>query len=275
MNHLIYHTKKKALRVPAGVHELTGKQLCAIAAIIHSGDNKLKASLKALRVLSKLNRLQFYFLNADIKLLAIEYVQWIFEPLNITDQLLPKYKNFYGPKAEFNNLTIAEFHFAEQYYAELQPKIKEDSQVSPVGGDLEGAEALHNLISVLYRVPKPGYDTHKDLDGDIRVPFNSNASLYYSKEVARWPAGVKYAILMYYDGCRQKIADDYPEVFTNGTSSGEDDGTGMYNVMVGLAGDKWGTFEEVEKMLLHTALLALTKIKKEQEDLERKYKSAS
>ncbi len=243
--------------IPESADELSGKDIIAIAGILHSQANQLSASLKALRILSGMNKLKFYRLSGDVKLRCLEHVQWLFDELEITVQLLPKYKKYYGPSDELNNFTLAEFHFAERYYSDHL-------------ADQPGA--LEKLIAVLYRKGKLAYDEKLNIDGDIRMEFNANVIDYYSLKVAKWPMEVKWAILLFYDGCRKKISDDNEAIFSGGDGSG-DPGTGMYGVMRGLAGPKFGDLEKVEKMYLHTALLELNLMMEEQAAIEAKYKT--
>lgn len=256
MNKIFYDTKKYLL-IPESVEELDGKQLIGIAEILHNPSlSMLKASLMVMRVLSKKSFFKFFFISSEVKMNCLEYVQWVFEKISTTKNLLPHYKKYYGPSDELNNMTLAEFHFAERYYAEIK-------------GDDYGS--LPHLIATIYRAAKPGYNKDLDTDGDVRQTFNSNTINYYAKKISKWPKGVQYAILIFYDSCREKIADDNPEIFGGG--DGEDDGLGMYAVMRGLAGPKFGDLEKVETMLLHNALTELNLISEEEKELEKKYKS--
>lgn len=256
MKRLIYH-KHKSIRLPEAIDELEARQLRGIAGVIHSGVNKLKGSLIALRILSKKSWIGFMFLSADVKLRCIEHVQWIFDDLMLTDQLIPEFKGFHGPKSEFNNMKLAEFHASEIYY---QQTIKQEPG------------ALDNLVAVLYRKAKKNYDPALDSEGDIRIKFNGNEVAYYAKQVRHWPKNLKYAILMFYDGCRKKIQNDHDEIFTSGDQGDID--TGMYGIMRGLAGPRFGDLEKVEEMYLHHALLEISILIKEEEKLKAQYKTA-
>lgn len=253
MKKLIYHTKNFLL-IPDGPEEITGRQFIYIAGLLHSGDTRLLISIKALRVLARKTILQWLFIPAEIKLKCLSHIQWIFENFFVTKQLVPSYRGYFGPKSNLDNMVLSEFHFAEQYYAE----IKKDDYTS-----------LNHLIAVLYRLPKKKYNFKLDIDGDAREEFNSNIVDFHARKIKRWPMAVKFAILMYYDGCRSKLADDNSKIFS-GESSGT--GLGMYTIMRGIAGPKFGDLEKVEKMYLHTALLELNLMMEEEERLETLYK---
>ncbi len=253
MKKIIYH-KNKSFLLPENVEELTGKQFIGIAGLLHQEyTTYLKASLSALRILSGMSRWKFLRLSNEVKLNSLEHVQWIFDKISITKNLIPVYKKFYGPAEELNNMTLAEFHFAEQYYLQ----IKENDY-----------SALPHLIATIYRKAKPGYNKSLDKDGDVRQKFNSNIVDHYAAKIAKWPDAVKFAILIFYDSCRDQIAKENKEIFSGGT----DDGLGMYSVMRGLAGPKFGDIEKVEEMLLHNALLELNLIREEEKELERRLK---
>jgi len=251
MKKIIYH-KNKSFLLPETPEELTGKQFILIAGLLHQEyTTALKASLSALRILAGMSRWKFLRLSGEVKLNSLEHVQWIFDKISITKNLIPVYKNFYGPAEELNNMTLAEFHFAEKYYSQIKG---------------ENYGALPHLIATIYRKSKPAYDKKLDKDGDVRQKFNSNVVDFYAKQIAKWPAAVKFAILIFYDSCRDQIANDNKEIFSG---TGEGDGLGMYSVMRGLAGPKFGEIEKVEDMLLHNALLELNLIRDEEKELER------
>lgn len=255
MKKVIYN-KKKFILLPEKPEELSGRQLIAIAGLLHSEYiTVIKASLSALRILGNLSRWKFLRVSHELRLGCLPHVQWIFDKITITKNLIPRYKNFYGPADELNNLTLAEFHFAEKYYSEIK------------GDDYA---ALPHLIATIYRPAKSGYNKDLNRDGDVRQKFNSNVVDYYAKKISKWPDAVKFAILIFYDSCRNKIADENPDIFGGG--EGEDDGLGMYSVMRGLAGPKFGDIEKVEEMFLQNALTELNLIHQEDEELKRKYK---
>ncbi len=253
MIELIYD-KEHRLLLPQSADELNGRQFISIAGALHSGTNVLKMSLRVLRALLGKSLIGFYLMDNDIKHRCLDHVQWVFGDLAITKQLIPKYRGFYGPKSELTNITLAEFYFTERFFAQYLEK--------------QAPEALDSLISVLYRVPKAEYDKEKDLEGDIRQAFNSNASEYYARKVKKWPLRVKQAILMWYDSCRAQIAKDNPAIFNSAGSPGEETEADMFGILRGLAGGKYGDFEKVEKMYLGTALLEMNFIIAENERLQ-------
>lgn len=242
--------------MPENFNELTGPQLIALVKLMHAKGDQ---SLKTLQILLNKNLPSFLFIKLDAKDRMLPFVDWVFQENTLTAQLIPEYKGFYGPKGEFDNLKLGEFHFTELFYKLL------------INGD---DIAINNLIAVLYRKPKRGYNKKRDSEGDIRRPFNSNEVDYYAKIIARWPPHVKNAILMWYDGCRQNLVELYDKVFS---TAGEDaaDELGMYNIIRNLSGDKFGPIKEVEQIFVHHAFLEIEKIIEENEEAEKQMKQAA
>lgn len=243
---------KKYGPVPESYNELSGKQLISIAALFLADMKPGAARLKSLKILLDKSFISFAVIPADAKARMLQYIEWVFKKNTLTDQVLPTYRGFVGPKKEFDNLTLAEFHFAERYYQELITE--------------EGTDALNKLVAVLYRKPKPGYDYKLDSDGDARQRFNANEVDHYAAIISHWPAAVKQAVLFFYDGCRQYLLELYDEVFSG--NSGEENEDGMFGIIRGISGDKYGDIDKVEQLNIHTALSELTIQLKEAKQLE-------
>ena len=255
MQHIIYD-KNKTLSLPENITEITGTHLVFMAAVLNSGLPKPNAALKMLRILSGLGIWQWWRLPAAVKLQLLDYVQWTFDDFKLCKQLLPCYKSFYGPKDELDNLTLSEFYFAERFYADH------------INGD---ANAINKLVAVLYRKGKLFYNKTRDKDGDIRQPFNANLVHFYSCIIDDWPAPVKQAIILFYDGCRAKLTENYPKIFSSHNTDANNNAD-MFGILRGLSGGKYGDLEKVEKMYLHTALLEMNFVIEENEEMERQMK---
>jgi len=258
MQYIIYH-KKKELALAENITEVNGKQFIAIAGLLHSKLPVQYAAVKMLRIISGLGIWQWWRLSAAVKVQAVQYIGWAFDDFKISKQLIPNYKGFYGPKDELDNFTLSEFYFAEKFYADH------------INGD---ETALNKLVAVLYRKGKFFYHKTKDKDGDVRVPFNGNLVEYYSRSIASWPAAVKQAILLFYDGCRARIAETNPDIFTSHNTDGNNQAD-MFGILRGLSGGKFGDLEKVEKLYLHTALLEMNYIIQEQKEIEAQIKKTA
>lgn len=257
MKALLYHTNKKVL-VAESWNELTTKQYVKIVQLLHAGiENDVEALEKALYILSKKLLLNFFFIPADIRMRMHEHAAWIFDQKDITKQLLPSYKNFYGPADDFDNLRMKEFHAAEMAAYRLDQE--------------KDVDALNELVAVLYRPGKKNYDTKRNVDGDIRIVYNANETELFKQKVKKWPLNIKRAIFMWYDGCRQQLEDLYPLAFeSDGKTSAKNYYDGMYGIMRGIAEKKtYGNFDEVGELYVHLAFKEIHETKLEEAELKR------
>lgn len=248
---LLYNNKEYT--IASEYNELTGMQLIKLAPLLKSVvKDDLLVKLQVLKVLMNVSPSAFYFMSLDLRERALEHVEWVFEKNTLTKQLLPEIDGYHGPKTSFDNLTLEEYHCAEIFYSDLI-----------ADGD---AAALDKLVAVLYRKPKSlFYNQEKDPAGDIRKPFNEHEIDYWAKKISKWPTDTKQAILLWYDGCRQHLISLYAAVFTPTQPTTEQaDTKGMFGVMRQIAdGNKYGQFEHVKKLNIHTALLEMEQLIKE------------
>lgn len=265
------HYHKKVFSLPENYNELTGKQLLQVNELLLLQLPLPVLRLKLLQVLLGIGQFSFFMLPADLKhrLLyhnhslsgymvddaSVSAIDWIINDNNLTEQLLPVYNGFYGPKKEFDNLTVKEFHVCEIAYSDY---IQEQTE-----------EHLNKLVAVLYRPCKKDYDFTLDKDGDARIFFNPNELNYYTNIVSKWPAAAKMAIFSFYDGNREYLKTLYDEVFESSGSSAAEGDAGMYDVIRNLAGTKYGTFKEVEELLLHDVLHEIVSAIKDNQRLEQ------
>jgi hypothetical protein len=262
MTTIFYH-KRKCIQIPDNYDELSAKQFTRLASILFSSVDDIQARVRVLFILSGMNVFRFRLLKAEIIDRCLPFVEWVFEPRNITTQILPCYKGYHGPASEFENMKMKEFHLSELYYRQFLDSAFEDIEI------------LNNLVAVLYRTAKKDYDTRRNPDGDIRVEFNHNEVPFHAKKISRWPAAVKQAIFLWYDGCRQQLIDDNPMVFKEPAKHGFESqfDTGLYGMMRNLAGEKLGSIDHVENMYVQTAMLELGLIKEEEKYIDEQLKS--
>lgn len=256
---LYYH--KKTIDVASSWNELTARKLIAITSVIQSKLAFPAKRLLALRILSNKNPVSFAFMHPDFVARCLQYIDWVFEENTLTTQHLKSYKYFfqkrlYAPSNDFDNLTLGEFHYCEMMYHRL---VSDKSEM-----------AMNDLIAVLYREKKAGYNKKRNTDGDIRAPFNHNEVAYRSAKIASWPNAVKHAIIYWYDGCRQNLTLSYPAVF----EGGEKQPTkmyfdGLFGLMRNIAGPRYGLLENVEKLNVHTAMMEMVYCKEEADKISK------
>jgi len=259
MVEVFYHNKK--YRLPGSFNELSGKQLIQLAPLLSGSRDLVLNQLQVLCVLLQKSMIRFYLMPIELKDKLLMHIEWVYQENNLTAQLIHVYKNrfakYYGPKSEFDNIELGEYHCTEIYYSML------------LAG--KGQEALDALVSVIYRRGKKNYDFVKDTDGDGRAEFNEHEIEYWAGKISHWPLAVKQAILLWYDGCRQHLIKLYPAVYkpseVEDTTGSE---KGMFSMMRGLAdGAKYGSFAQVKKLNLHTAHLEMEKLIEEAEQIRK------
>ncbi|MDR6565457.1 hypothetical protein [Chitinophaga ginsengisegetis] len=234
-------------RVAESWDELSGKQFLEIISILLSSQQGELAELKILQVLLQVSARFICKIPADQLTGIMHLVRGFQEDMQLTRQLVPFIKvgkKLYGPAAAFENMTAAEFHFADMHYQEWKA----------TGAD----EALSMFLAVLYRPVKQKYDVEKDPDGDRREKFNANTTAFYSRYTSRLSRGVMLAIIFQYESWRRQMEENYKDVFNHQSDHVSNIQAGWFGVFRGVAGDgKYGEMEKVEQIPIHTLLLEL------------------
>lgn len=261
----LYYTKKKYLLLPEKFEELTGKQFIRLAPLLFDGGEELNCEVQAVRILSGLSWFRWSILDPEIVSRAMPYVKWLFEEIHITRQLILRYRGYHGPTSDFDNLRMKEFHLTELNYRQLVTT--KDKR--------EESGTLNNLVAILYRPGKKGYDKKRDPDGDIRQDFNHNELPFHARIVSKWPPAIKQAIFIWYDSCRQDLIDQNPLVFKEPSANSYESqfDVGLYGMMRSLAGEKLGPIEKVENMYVQTACMEIGLMKEEEKHIEEQIKT--
>jgi hypothetical protein len=170
-------------------------------------------------------------------------IHFLLEENKLTKNVVPQYKDFYGPADECSNLRMCEFTFSEHYYMQWSENRQDEN-------------LLNNLVAVLYRQRKKNYDLRKNEDGDPRIAFNENLCEYFAEsEVYDWPLKLKLAIAHFYEACRIKLVADNEEVFGG---DGEPAKHGLISIMIAVAeANAFGPFKEVEQLHVNMVMLQL------------------
>jgi len=137
-------------------------------------------------------------------------------------------QNYYGPLDGLSNLTIAEFSYADKYYANYLKTMDE--------------EWLNKLCGCLYRPKKLFAPSH-----DVRKEFDSFKVGYYAKKFETQSLALKHAILLWYWGCRNNIAETFKNVFSAEGDTDSSLALGWTNIIFDLSGEKFGTIETTSK----------------------------
>jgi hypothetical protein len=248
-----YISNKKEVTIANTWNELSRKELLNLCKIIHKEQEEYIALLRVFRVLSGWGFIKIMRQKAADLLPFLELCKWVYEENTFTKNILIGYKGFYLPEDKMVNVKVGEFHFAEDAYKKYIDT-KEDKY-------------LNELCAIICRTALPIYDKKLNPDNDLRRPFKPGELAYFTKITSKWPMNVKTAILLYFDGCRQMLYSQFEELF-EGESGSEDMQLGMYGIIRGLAGGKYGSFDQVEQMYIGNVLMELLLLKRENEKME-------
>lgn len=169
-------------------------------------------------------------------------------------QLMPEipspYGIIYGPADGLSNITMAEYIKAETAYSEWCKSRK-----------------LHHalqLMAVLWRPGKKGYDPDTDATGDRRMPFNSFVVDSHAAKLAALPREYANGVLMWYEGCQRFIRDKWPEIYEGEQSSEKvDPFTAFMRLVSSLADNDVTRAEAVRAAYLYDTLFSLQAMAKQ------------
>ncbi len=222
--------------VPAAWNELSRQQLlrvtrlhCQPFATDRALDDAFRAVLLPARQWARLNAVQRVELR---RLVPVRFLRDPTECAPLTEQRLPwltrpfrhdpLQRRYHGPRANFRNLRFAEFMFADTYFLRYLQT---------------GDEAqLNRLVAVLYRPQRAGYAPHAPAyGGDRREEFNENLLDARARRLASVPHHAKYAVLLWYRGCRRALESRFEYVFSDDNNAKAATG-GWSDVLHELAG---------------------------------------
>ena len=252
----IIEIHKKLYTVPTSWNEITGKQLVKVMDLLSKEVYPQEAMLYLLKILTGIRWWRFFLSSPTVFYEFFYLTEFLLKENTLTKNVLPKYKGFIGPSDDFENLLMCEFAYTEDYFLRWRE-------------DESNIQLLNELVAVLYRKKKSGYDEKKNEDGDAREPFNEYLCKYYASAVIyHWPLAVKKAIAHWYDGCRTKMMQDFPSVFSGG--GGEPAKYGLLSIMRSVA-EKGvhGKFKDVEGLHVRMVMVELDEMMTEVEKIKK------
>jgi hypothetical protein len=171
------------------------------------------------------------------------------DPLALTQNRFPsinsKFGKLQGPANEYAGICFKEFVFVDTLFGAYLRTRSE--------------HALDELIAIMYRPAVKVKVTDINYKGDMRAHFNSNAIDAWKPAVQKLPTWFRQYCVMFYQSCRQKWEQDYPEVFSTAeeeTYSVSD----WFTIMSELPSGKFGTFTERENTSADTVLMELNRV---------------
>lgn len=214
----------------------------------------LDCYLNLIRLWSGHPKKYFFKMTGDqARLLTFEWklLDFLFVENNLIINPCPKVKVWYRlkryvlyapPEDLRHTITADEFRFADRAYEafKLTQEIK----------------YLDQLLAVMLRPKARNYSPiSPDTTGDPREEFNNNTIQHRMNIVSAIPVIDKYAIYLWYDGCRSQFPKAYPEVFS-GKNEEKASLHGWTAVYENIAGPALGTVTQIGKMILSRVLLS-------------------
>ena len=175
--------------------------------------------------------------------------------------LLPTFKHrftrFYGPADKLFNITFKEFIVAETLFRNYSQS-QDDSFLS-------------KLIATLYRPKTKNADTLSfEFNGDVREPFNDHIIEARGKRMDSLNPSYRFAIALYYQGCRKFLHTQFSNVFSGSSSSGSSNHRGYLDLVNSLTNNDVTKTEEVRNSMLFDVLVHLENVLKEQKQAKSK-----
>jgi hypothetical protein len=173
-----------------------------------------------------------------------------------------KQKALVGPSDRLTNIVFIEFIKCEKYFIDYSKTGIEDS--------------LNKLVAILYRPKRTDItEQSENYEGDLRIKYNDHTIERRSKDIAALPFPVRMAVFLFYQGCRESIVAAFPEIFQEPEEGAkpEKGSQGWTDVLINLAGSKFGNMEATAYTSLYTILATLKNNYYQQMQMEELYKS--
>lgn len=237
-------TEEITVVLPSKWNELTSKQLLYIASMWQTWRDTMQRGATMLHYKTAL----FIELMNNTEAEKKKVIEWLgmikktdvnifstldflFNDITLTKNLFPTlslgvFSKYYGPHDGLANVSIGEFSFAITFYNRYS-KTKNIAD-------------LDKLIAILYR-PK---NKNADETGDARKPFKKHLIEAYEIELRQLQLKYKQAVYLYFIGCMEAWSRRYQFVFSKAEGSSSGSGTPFINIIIELAGGKFGTFDQ-------------------------------
>ncbi len=179
----------------------------------------------------------------------------------LTKNLLPEIKHagtvFHGPSDGLTNLCMNEYIHAETNFYKFCKTSEE--------------KYLDKLIAIIYRPRnKKSNPDAIDYTGDLRLPFNDFLTERYTALLKSLNPATKYAIFIFYQGCKNFLINKFPNVYSGGSSSDDDVFMGFMSLVNALANSDVTKKEEVRKAYLMDVMITLEQLAKQRIEAEKK-----
>jgi len=176
--------------------------------------------------------------------------EFIIKSNELTNNLVKRFfywkglRYYYGPLDDFKTMDCEEYVYCDTQFTKYRKTPTEEN--------------LNLFTAILMR--KARKDKHTGIDK--REVFNPQRVEERLKMAASMPYEYKYALMLWYEGCRNKCVKNYWRFFEgNGSSGGE--ATTMMNVMMAMSKDIFGTFDQVKRVPIKVMMARTEQLLKE------------
>jgi hypothetical protein len=169
-------------------------------------------------------------------------VDFLFSKMDMLRNPIPRIGKLVGPMDDFEDFKMGEFSFCETFYSNYVEE--------------RNIEFLKEMVAVLYRPERPGYDPLGEDALNRRQKFNVVSQKARLEQIKNIPEEDLIAIYLWYDCCRQQLMEDFPEPF-EGESSGSRNGT--IDILIAVSGNDPLKFHESEEVLVKIAFATFAK----------------
>lgn len=239
---VVYHQLHRA---PDSWKELTREDLLLWASLMYSGIKLKDARIMLAALLFRIPEDLFRCIKRSMAAKLGEEMSYLFSKNGLNNWLIPhfryRFQRYYGPKSRLVNLTVDEFGKCEECYEKFNHS--------------KNIEYLDTLTAILYR-PRRFFG----INDDIRATLTTYGYVNRSKRFRKLPNGLKTAVYLNYEGCRNYLHLKYKEIFVQGPagkSTGRPEITPWLKIIETGAGDIFGPMDSTENANLHKFLSRL------------------
>lgn len=261
------YSSKISRRLAEEWNELSPPQVEKIMKLIYTPGNFHVIMQKCMKVLLRVNWLQFFLFLPEMKKLWIGddgqlntflrvHTFFLFGGFRLNKNPFPfikvrrgfwpafSGKTFYGPRDYCENMQTDEFITAETYFSDYMKT--------------HAVADLDLLVATLYR-PRGPLPKHQSgsafFCGDPREDFNDKTIDRRLPWVRKMPLGKKLAVLSFYRSCHDLWEQTYNLVFSGGKTSGKN--YGWFEMLKAVNPADFGTIEQKEKTPIGNILLSM------------------
>lgn len=228
---------------PSEWNELTRDQLLFISSMVANGTGKETFNVRALQYFTQIPWKDFFKINEiAIKEMA-DKIEWIHKKRELTINLIPELAingmdvqthgraSLQGPSDSMLNASF------EQFFGHTEPAFS-------AFANTQNAEMLNYLVASLYSFENDEFNPKMvELNKNLVTPID---------------AGIKTAILFFYMGCRDLMANKYPDLFKKSKTKSASGDLDYFEMIDGLNNENLTGNEAIKRSNLWEAFTRLT-----------------